>query len=791
MLKKKRRVGKKLVSIVLVLSLLFSMMNTAVFAAVLPDAVADDSAVEKEMAANENSEEQPEAVQTEETDFTADGDSEEQLKEEPVTAPAKVPAARLVKAVEGQPVAQNDGFYGPAKIHYLWANVSQGEYIGTQTVEEKYKEKFSVKMEIQPDMNFEYCVNFGKDNKNEIAIEQPDSEHEYWETQVFYTPCIKVKHIYETKNTVTGETTRVSSDEHLHGHFGDVVGIEPKTTYKGKDYNFTDAGINSENKELLWYNGKENITVTLPAKSSDLNATPKITLHYTRLITPEPPKVEKYTVIYKDGDAMMEWYPDRAKGSDTPICSEKSLAKAEENHPNEEFAGWSPEWKKTVDGDKEEIVYTAQWKKKEPISQDVTITIRYFYKDESGKEVELRETDVVSVGKGKYDISQKFSIPVIIKTDDGTYVLKNPDIQAELKGETETDKTIAVEYKAVVVEVTWVDEDGKTLDGPKTFNKGETEPAYEGETPTKAADNDNTYEFKEWARSEADNGNVTYTATYTATPKVTVTWNDGYTDTPLKEEKVARDISDEGLEALYPEQPTRDGYVFDGWADPVRGDDGNIIITAIWQEQTVTPTPTPTPPTPVGPTPITPVGPAATPIAATPALAAAPAAAPAATLVPVADAAVPLANVDADDTRQVNDEDVPLAKGTENEWALLNLLLMIFTILVSVMLLIFYFIGRKEDKDDEYNERLQAASEDETEAKLKRKGLFRLLSIIPAVVAVIFFILTEDMRNPMVFTDKWTLWMAVFALVNVVLAVFAKKKHYDNDDTQKPDYGIA
>lgn len=222
-----------------------------------------------------------------------------------------------------------------------------------------------------------------------------------------------------------------------------------------------------------------------------------------------------------------------------------------------------------------------------------------------------------------------------------------------------------------------------------------------------------------------------------------------------------------------------------------RDDDGNITITATWRENTVTPTPTPDPTTPVGPTPITPVGPAATPTTATPALAAAPAAAPAAALVPVADAAVPLANMDADDTRQVNDEDVPLAKGTENEWALLNLLLMIFTILVSVMLLIFYFIGRKEDKDDEYNERLQAASEDETEAKLKRKGLFRLLSIIPAVVAVIFFILTEDMRNPMVFTDKWTLWMAVFALVNVVLAVFAKKKHYDNDDTQKPDYGIA
>lgn len=39
------------------------------------------------------------------------------------------------------------------------------------------------------------------------------------------------------------------------------------------------------------------------------------------------------------------------------------------------------------------------------------------------------------------------------------------------------------------VTVTWVDEDGTTiLDGPKTFNKGETEPIYGGKAPTKAED---------------------------------------------------------------------------------------------------------------------------------------------------------------------------------------------------------------------------------------------------------------------------------------------------------------
>ena len=75
---------------------------------------------------------------------------------------------------------------------------------------------------------------------------------------------------------------------------------------------------------------------------------------------------------------------------------------------------------------------------------------------------------------------------------------------------------------------------------------------------------------------------------------------------------------------------------------------------------------------------------------------------------------------------------------------------------------------------------------------MKRKGLIRILSILPAVVSVIFFILTEDMRNPMIFVDKWTLWMLVFAAANAALLIFAKKTRKDDDDNkQKPGYEMA
>lgn len=141
-------------------------------------------------------------------------------------------------------------------------------------------------------------------------------------------------------------------------------------------------------------------------------------------------------------------------------------------------------------------------------------------------------------------------------------------------------------------------------------------------------------------------------------------------------------------------------------------------------------------------------------------------AAVAAALVAVADGATPLANIEADTgMREIDDEDTPLSKGPAGHWALLNLILAIFTALVSVLLLVFYFKNKNADDDEE----------------VKRMGIFRMLSIVSAIAAVALFILTEDMSLPMAITDKWTLLMAVFALFNVVFAFLAKKQTEEDE----------
>ena len=78
------------------------------------------------------------------------------------------------------------------------------------------------------------------------------------------------------------------------------------------------------------------------------------------------------------------------------------------------------------------------------------------------------------------------------------------------------------------VTVTWVDEKGNVLYKVEDVKPGEVPAADKytelsgNEVPTKPEDAEYTYTFKEWEKTVDTDGNVTYKATYTATPKTPV-----------------------------------------------------------------------------------------------------------------------------------------------------------------------------------------------------------------------------------------------------------------------------
>ena len=208
------------------------------------------------------------------------------------------------------------------------------------------------------------------------------------------------------------------------------------------------------------------------------------------------------------------------------------------------------------------------------------------------------------------------------------------------------------------------------------------------------------------------------------------------------------------------------------------------------KEPTPTPAPNPNPATPT-PTPVAPVVPAtvATP---TPK----PTATPSTT--PSDNGGKGDGNNDGEIGETINDNETPLANGEDiadnatplaglgtGAWALINLILTIVTTLLSILLLIGY-IGKKKKalEDEDGNVVLDENGKEVMEYEKNKKGLWRLISIIPALIAIIVFIFTEDMTLPMIFVDKWTILHVVIALVQVVVMVLCKKKKDENDEDE-------
>jgi len=135
-------------------------------------------------------------------------------------------------------------------------------------------------------------------------------------------------------------------------------------------------------------------------------------------------------------------------------------------------------------------------------------------------------------------------------------------------------------------------------------------------------------------------------------------------------------------------------------------------------------------------------------------------------VVEIEEVEVPMAAV----TEDIADVEVPLTEARAS-WALANLLAAIATVIATLGMYVTYFKKQENDEEDENEER---------EGNNERKTS-KLFSIIPAAVSVILFILTEDMRNPMVLFDKWTLLMMVIMIGNLVVAYLTRNKKEDEE----------
>ena len=109
----------------------------------------------------------------------------------------------------------------------------------------------------------------------------------------------------------------------------------------------------------------------------------------------------------------------------------------------------------------------------------------------------------------------------------------------------------------------------------------------------------------------------------------------------------------------------------------------------------------------------------------------------------------------------ITDKETPLANG--GSWALMNLIMTVAGAIGAVMMAMTYFT--KKDEEEIRN----------------RHMMVRLVGILLSIVSVIAFLLTEDMRNPMVMMDKWTLLMAVLLGGELIMMGMSKKSYEDKE----------
>jgi len=116
----------------------------------------------------------------------------------------------------------------------------------------------------------------------------------------------------------------------------------------------------------------------------------------------------------------------------------------------------------------------------------------------------------------------------------------------------------------------------------------------------------------------------------------------------------------------------------------------------------------------------------------------------------------------------VEPEPVPLAAF----WALINLILCLIGALLAIVTFIRAILPKKKDEDEDTGETEQT----------KNRMIFVILTVVLGVLGVIIFILTEDMRNPMILVDRWTIVNLIVLLVEAIVMYFAFRRASEEED---------
>jgi uncharacterized repeat protein (TIGR02543 family) len=113
-------------------------------------------------------------------------------------------------------------------------------------------------------------------------------------------------------------------------------------------------------------------------------------------------------------------------------------------------------------------------------------------------------------------------------------------------------------------------------------------------------------------------------------------------------------------------------------------------------------------------------------------------------------------------------------------WALVNLLLTIIGVLVAAFTVIAAVHRRRDEKDEE-SVGLYHGQDGERAGGETRKRFLAGAAVF-GILGIVLFVLTENMSDPMVLLDRWTILQAVLAILAVVFGKLSSKRGAEDEE---------
>ncbi|MDR0853486.1 MAG: hypothetical protein LBN34_03885, partial [Clostridiales Family XIII bacterium] len=112
-------------------------------------------------------------------------------------------------------------------------------------------------------------------------------------------------------------------------------------------------------------------------------------------------------------------------------------------------------------------------------------------------------------------------------------------------------------------------------------------------------------------------------------------------------------------------------------------------------------------------------------------------------------------------------------------WSLLDLILTVLGVVFAIVSSVKIEVARRREEDENGLAKYRSGADDDVR---KRRPIFAVLTAIAAVFGIVLFIFTQDMRNPMVLIDWWTIAFAVLFVFELLFVKLTTKREKEEEE---------